>query len=58
MQSVNCCSADEIRVGEWEWQYRGRPAVLKRAKKIYHMRGVERFWHWSDQVVVEPPTNL
>ncbi len=48
---MKCCDADVVRVGEWEWEYRGRPKVLKRAKKVHHAKGSERFWHWSDQNV-------
>jgi len=57
-RSKQCCGADITAETAMMSAYRGSPPQRKRAKKIYHARGDERFWHWSDQVVVEPPTDL
>ena len=31
-----------------------RSGVVKAAKQVFHVRGVDRMWHWSDQDVIEP----
>lgn len=57
----NCCGADvtkessvsvEVR-GKWNGLMGKESKVLWgriRAKRIFHRRGEEYFWHWSDQV--------
>ena len=51
-----CCGADVTMVTTVRSEWRGNPKVLRYAKKVFHARGSERFWHWSDVEVVSPTT--
>lgn len=61
---LTCCGADktsetavqERMAGTWNGVM-GEGAIVTvrrvRAKQVFHRRGEERFWHWSDQEVRE-----
>ncbi len=44
-----CCSTEQTWLGPIERVHRGRRKMLKTSRKVFHVRGVERFWHWKDQ---------
>lgn len=50
-----CCDADVTMTTTMQTRMRGNPEVEKRAAKIHHLRGEDRFWHWSDQEVISYP---
>ena len=50
--NAECCEADETK--ESSVQPRRVGALgnkVKRAKRIFHRRGDQAWWHWSDQDV-------
>ena len=47
--SKKCCNADRTFETAMLERRRGKTPQFKRAKQIHHIRGEERFWHWSDQ---------
>ena len=49
VQLSNCCGTIQVRLGPIQELLRGRPPVRQRRRKVYHVRGEERFWHWYDQ---------
>lgn len=48
--SKKCCGADKTFETTVISMPRGNPPRIKRAKQIHHVKGEQRFWHWSDQI--------
>ena len=51
MSSQLCCGTTRISYGPLRREERGPPGARrwKTSRKVYHVRGVDRFWHWEDQ---------
>jgi hypothetical protein len=50
-QTQQCCGADRTFTSAMRVRKNSRTGEIKRARMIMHIRGEERFWHWSDQEV-------
>ena len=48
-QPGRCCGTDNTWFGPMKVEWRGMPKVKKAGRRVYHVDGEKRWWHWYDQ---------
>ena len=43
-----CCGTTDLRYDTLKREF--RTGEWKESRKVYHVRGTDRFWHWEDQI--------